>query len=247
MSRLIYSGPSRSGTTVGARFLNMHPDVCMTNEVGIYRLARADGYVKRIYDRINKNDNFSFNIDKGFDISGLLSIETIDKKQAVLEVESVLFGNKYKFFGDKGIFSSEADFIRDLGLDFDLIVIHRDPRDVVSSVIRHRGSTYGYDSGDDPAIILKNWKDNMEDMLLSARMIAKRSLVIKFEDFIEHPGMNSKKIEEFLGLTGFESLEKEAFLKESSNMGYYNSLFPNWRDYLTEDLIEFADVLGYEF
>ena len=245
MGRLIYSGPSRSGTTVGATFLNMHPDVCMTNEVGIYRLAKYSDYLTRLYNKIVNNPNFGFNLPDYFDVSNIKALNSDSIKQAILDVEKLIFDDNYKFFGDKGIFSDEADVLRDNGLSFDLIVIYRDPRDVVSSVIRHKGSNYGYDSGDNPAIILANWKDHLTDMLLTSRIVADRSLVIKFEDFIENPGKNSEKIEDFLGLTGFADLERQAFSKEASNVSYYTKFFPNWKDYFNEELSEFTDVLGY--
>lgn len=124
-------------------------------------------------------------------------MDLLPSKKRILKLEEVIFNNSYSFFGDKGIFNPGAKLLHENNLDFILIIIYRDPRDVVSSVVRqYPSSHFGYNSND-PNVIYRIWSEWLTEMITIGNDYATKSLIIRFEDYIENPGLNGTKINSF--------------------------------------------------
>jgi hypothetical protein len=241
--RLILTGPSRNGTTISSKFLSNHEDIWMTNEVRLYMGVDKKNHAGSVYRNIKGNPRFGFNLPPSINIDHIKNLDSLPLDQRVLGMENVLFNNRYAFFGDKGIHSEQAKLLHDNGLNFKLIVIHRDPRDVVSSVRRH-GHSFGY-SSKNPKIIASECLHHFNDMVMAGEKYADDFLVIRFEDYIEKPGYNATIIENFLGISGLVEVEKRIINPKVAHMGYYKKLLPQWRNEFSSDVMNFMKEFNY--
>jgi hypothetical protein len=192
------------------------------------------------------NRRGALNLPKDFDPSVLASIDkNLSIKEQLLAIEEEMFGGRYKFFGDKGIFSPGAKVLNDFGLDFKLIIIHRDPRDVVRSVKRHYpGSHFGYKTNDTTKIG-DIWADWFLDMKFAGKNYASDCLVIRFEDYIDNPGLNGEKINSFLGITGMEMCEKQTINIHNTHKGYYKNINLDWQKNFSEKTKQLMKRFNY--
>ena len=239
--RLVLTGTSRSGTTITRKILNGHPEICMTNEGRLYWEPDNDDYFQFVYERLKRH----------VDLSDLTKLNRLKKtqfsslKDQIEAAEKIVFADKdLKYFGDKGLMVATFEKIIKSDILFQLIIIHRDGRDAISSSIRRRNKSWF--SGGSINQRSKKWAAEMGGKMQIAERLGLEHVVIKFEDYFDHPGKNMGLVQEFLGVEGLLECEKEKINRNMlKHVGYYKEHIPNWRKEFHPNAIKLLEELGY--
>lgn len=245
MNRLILTGPSRCGTTISSKLLTAHKDVYVTNEVRTYMFLDRPNYKEALYKNIVTRGG-ALNLPPDFSAATLKNIpNNVTLKEQLLRIEEEMFGDNYLFFGDKGIFSGGAKTLNNMDLEFKLILIHRDPRDVVRSVKRHfPHSHFGYNTNNTREIA-DIWADWFLDMERVGQDLATDYIIMKFEDYIDNPGLNGEKINNFLNIEGMIECEQATISLKSTHKGYYADLNEDWSKEFSDKTKNLMTRLNY--
>lgn len=254
--RLILSGSSRCGTTITRDILSEHPDIHMTNELRLYyenllfiKPEQYFNFIKKAFKKSGWDYNkLPIKIDMNNFTNKCMSVlekDTIENR--ILAAEKIIFNGKYKIFGDKGAKPSAIYRMNAEGIKFKLILIYRDGRDVAASGVRHkRGlappwSNKAIDNAVLWAINFNNWFSVIDSG------VVKDYIIIKFEDYIDKPEYNFRKIAEFLNLNPdiFLDIQREKFIFTEAHRGYHTKWCPNWRKTFPYSVKEVLKRLEY--
>lgn len=145
----------------------------------------------------------------------------------------------------------EFEFLNARGFKF--IHIYRDGRDSVSSGMRvwkEKVFKGGYRPWKDlnPKINSKDWADAINIWEKAKSFIdVSRYIDIKFEDYFDFPGRNSKKIANLLeiGSDKLINIERKLINIDEAHRGYYTEWVPDWKKTFHPDAIEALKFLGY--
>lgn len=254
MSKLILSGSSRCGTTVTRRILCSNPDIWITNELRTFfheagnikmptrpvlYAPTAKEYFEALVMKVKTGEGVDYHgFPTGFNFDTFvddcmrnLHDDSLDGRlNAVCET---IGGNRFKYIGDKGASHKVLLDMYEKGIEYKLIVIHRDGRDAAASGARHRRglkppwSNCCVENAD-------HWAGNFEGLFSVLDKIDNRNYtVLRFEDYIENPDLNYKKMADLLEVD-VDSFNKNIFKPDSSHMGYFPNHCPDWENTFTE-------------
>jgi len=270
VQRLLVRGHHRSGTTLLSKILRNKPDLYITYELGTYDYPfipneTNEQKLSRILSHLDNNFVLR-NQDIRTDMLNLRnSIEEHIKPFSspidyINVIEEELFQNKYRIIGDKYpnvLPEDRIQYLMNFQLDFKVIWIYRDGRDVVSSCYRHGGQGREPKIGDTRPI----WSciDPKEGSLKWARVMwywdhiynkykdIIPMLQIKFEDMFKYPNMVAEDIGNFLNIDPGIILNniKTYASSSESNSGYYDRIIPYWDKQFTPESMSMLEKLGY--
>lgn len=252
MGRLILTGSSRCGTTITRHILSEHPDIYLTNELRLYwrTLLNKDpniyfNYIKKMMVKGNNYSKLPKNFSKKLfnEICSSFKDDTILNR--ILSAEKGIFMNPPRYFGDKGVNLSVLDRFFEINLDFKLIFIYRDGRDVAYSGFRQlKDRTEPPWSNDMPKNAL-HWAKKINGLL--KRQEKNNWLAIKFEDYIENPDKNINKVADYLEIDSAPLfMARDRFINnKTSHIGYYKKGWPNWQTECPQQAINVLKKLGY--
>jgi hypothetical protein len=265
MKKLILTGSSRCGTTITRDILSAHPKIWLTNELRVFfdqnpsRLAMgpclyadtAEEYFTALKNKVIKAENVDYHkFPPGFDFNKMVELCLAHLKEDTLEgrldaVYTALAGNNnLEWFGDKQARPNVLKKMYELGIDYRLIIIYRDGRDVAASGARQKkGAPPPWSN--DPAENADSWAAIFENQLSVLEILDPNMYVlIRFEDYILEPDKNFELIGELLGIDHNE-FNKTIFKKEKAHMGYYAQWCPDWEQTFTERSKAMLKRLGY--
>ena len=253
MERLILKGAARCGTTITRDILSAHPDIYLTNEVRLYwvpySFKTAEDYFKKLKQNVERMDanppdwrpdnycSIPDYVDMNNFVEDCMShLQKDTVKDRILGAEKVLYGDRYRYFGDKG---ATPDTLRRMSKDlpYKLIFIVRDGRHVASSKIR-----LGWSS--DIVRAVNDWTKTIGSTL---DVIDKDYIIIRFEDYIDYPERNTNKMAKFLGV-GKEKLfniKQKLFSIEKAHKGYYKDYCPDWNKTFPKKTKQLLERLNY--
>lgn len=267
--RLIIAVPtSRNGSTFLMRVLNAHPEVCITNEARLYRLRFWPCHFLQaieVLDRypIGKKAGVPAlrrefgHVSKDYPDIPLRYRDWGISAHCIKAVENALFGKDRKgYVGDKGYLPlpppshDRAVTIEEaikLFSDMRVIFLHRDPRDVLTSMYRthkryvERGiklplehpSRWDKNPAWHPTRTFDVWRQSREWAWVMKRWreeIAPRcsSLKIRYEGLMDDPESALREVGRFLGLDP-SSMVKEFHKRVAhrDHVGYWRRLLPD--------------------
>lgn len=251
MKRLILSGSSRCGTTITCDYLIKHPDVYLTNELRIY----YNGLIKD-----NPVDYYNIILSK-YNKPGYHRIPDIEAKsrlieciananeegiyQRIINVENAVFNGFNGYIGDKGVSFRAINAMDENDVDYKLIYIYRDGRDVAYSGYLKSSQGAKPPWSQNMAENAEHWAMRFKTFLDLAE--GRNWLGIRFEDFINKPGKNSKKISEYLGIDQGKLItaEKSTINKKRAHLGHHKNNWPNWKNDSSELFLSVLDRLNY--
>jgi hypothetical protein len=265
MKKLILQGSSRCGTTITRDILSAHPKIWLTNELRVFfgknpsrqamgpclYAGTAEEYFTALKNKVVKGEGVEYHkFPPGFDFNKMVELCLAHLKEDTLEgrldaVYAALVGNNnLEWFGDKQAQPNVLIKMYELGIDYKLIIIHRDGRDVAASGARHgRGSLPPWSN--DPVENADHWAQVFENQLPVLEKIDPSMYVfIRFEDYILEPDKNFELIGELLRVDPNE-FNKTMFNKEKAHMGYYSQWCPDWEQTFTNRSKAMLKRLGY--
>lgn len=263
--RLLVRGQARSGTSMLAQLLHIEPEVCITHELLLYdALMHRDTtgpFLNVVCNQINKHRHkwrvSSDYVGEQDVVEQLREAIPIDfgKRDALLMAEKILYqGNR--IFGDKiprSFGSAAVSAMMHLNLDFALMYIHRDGRDVCASKFRYATVEHQTNfrwaeanvkkASAEWAAGLKQWED-FHNIYMDSVPI----LVLKFEDIVNDQEVQAEKIASFLDIDPALVLAqfKEVVGKAPPNIGYYKEWIPEWEKMFTDEAKESLERYGYK-
>ena len=217
---LIITGHQRSGTSILQRVCNSHPDIVLTNEVGWYMFLNKPfkKHMQLILRRWLNKGNYPMRHSrykitkrvKGLDFGRNLLlvmrylVHLLQYQQDLVTANSVDRALESLFPGIRYVGDKYPDYwfkLDELARFSDLrcIVIYRDPRDMVNSVlIKSRGE----------------WRDSWPSKLQHAAPVAQRWVrliekieknrekiyTIRYEEFVKNPDIISSGLASYLGV-----------------------------------------------
>jgi hypothetical protein len=185
MKKLILQGSSRCGTTITRDILSAHPKIWLTNELRVFcdynpsKLVTspclyadtAEQYFTALQNKVIKGEGVEYHkFPPGFDFNRMVELCKAHLKEDTLEgrldaVYSALAGNNnLEWFGDKQARLNVLLKMYELGIDYKLIVIYRDGRDVAASGARHKRGLMPPWSND-PVENADHWAEIFEKLL----------------------------------------------------------------------------------
>jgi len=208
---LLITGHARSGTSLITRILNRHPQVKLNFEFENFLHLNVDYETHINGVRKNYRDfplvRTGYNIDL---IQHLMSAwflyryRTVLKKneQGTITPETIL-GTLHHLFpqaqvvGDKKpLYIYELDALLQYA-SMNVLIIYRDPRDVVRSVIQRRDREGWYeDRFSTTKKIAQSWVNAINIM----EQVADKVALLRYEDLVEDPAEIMRRIGDWLGL-----------------------------------------------
>jgi len=260
--RLILCGSSRSGTTITMKMLNSHPEIHITNEGRAFWRSCVDKpnakeYFEAIQRRWNRRDHAYRRPPKGFDSSKIVEIGMKNLKSDDLDGRTQAYCDainieNWKYTGDKGADPEVLIRMCEEGLDFHLIWIHRDGRDVAHSGFRRgvralrRGVKRPPPWSDKYSENANLWSGRVLRFLDNIEKFRHCNYtIIRLEDYVDHPGKIGKEIDRFLGIKEMETIEKAMIDPRRINKGYGTRAHPDWRNHFTKEGKRALAMLGY--
>lgn len=258
--RLLLAGHGRSGTTPTQRIINGCRNLWVTNEFCLYDYAFGyhpkgiditdplNYYNSLVCDKANVSNigHYTY-IDPppNFEIAAFVqncmyNYAFDDIELRINAVEKVLFGEKYKWFGDKTVFQEVIEDMYLAGIPYKLIFIIRDGRDNVASRIKANFKTMSGLTRD------YVWAKYIFDWIEFKKKLNEDDFIeLRFEDF--QTELNVCKIVDFLGLDIKELLQsqKNNFNAERAHPGHYKKYVPDWEKTFCSEAKEALNILGY--
>ena len=265
MKKLILTGSSRCGTTITRDILSDHPMIWLTNELRVFfdknpsRFAlgpclyadTAEEYFTALKNKVIKGEGVEYHkFPPWFDFNKMVELCLANLKEDTLEgrleaVYTALVGNhNLDWFGDKQARPNVLLKMYELGIEYKLIVIYRDGRDVAASGARHkRGLPPPWSN--DPVENAESWAGIFESLFdVLEKLDPSMYVVIRFEDYILEPDKNFELMGELIGID-HNKFNKAMFKKEKAHMGYYPQWCPDWKQTFTEKSKTMLNRLGY--
>lgn len=252
---LIVFGSSRSGTTITMKILNEHSDIHLLNESRIFyndfiNINPAEAYINKICNRIAGKRDYH-RVPKGYKINSLKNkfLNTLKEDSIVNRAKALhkvmVPEFKHKIVGNKGGDPETIHKLMNSDFDLKVVYIHRDGRDVASSGVRYKkglGAPWSNNSIEN----VEFWADRVNRFLTLKNDLPKEKFtIIKFEDYIDSPGKNMKKVEKLLGINGLVGLEKQKIDTKQAHYGYYTKWIPNWNTIFSDEVKNTLKSLGY--
>jgi hypothetical protein len=265
MNKIIIQGSSRCGTTITRDILSAHPKIWLTNELRVFcdknpskrvigpclYADTAEEYFTALKDKVIKGEGPEYHkFPPGFDFNKMVELCLAHLKEDTLEgrldaVLSALAGkNDFEWFGDKQARLNVLIKMYELGINYKLIVIYRDGRDVAASGVRHkRGLSPPWSNN--PVENADHWATVFEEQFpVLEKIDPSMYVLIRFEDYILKPDKNFELIGELLGVDPNE-FDKTMFNKAEAHMGYYTKWCPDWEQTFTDRSKAMLKRLGY--
>jgi hypothetical protein len=267
---LILAGSSRCGTTITRSVISSGASAWMTNELRIFYdqlhismfsksnpptsvkllLAEtAEEYFRTLKENAIKGEGLPYrrlppryHFEKFFSgcMKNLKKDDLHGRIDAVLEA---IFGKyPYSIVGDKCASPTILKLMKQNGIDFKLIIIHRDGRDVASSGIRHKFKDRVAPWSLDPTENADHWAENFEDLFNVVETCEIPHLLLRFEDYKTDPDKNFGLICKYLGVY---DLKRRLIDPNTTHVGYYKEWIPNWEDVFSEKSKSMLKRLGY--
>lgn len=214
IQRTILCGLGRSGTSLTFKLMNAHPDVVMTYE--------------SIYKPFLYNDNLELLHELYFEMVKFYRTCNNSLMAAYDHMKENYGDRQYSYFGDKTIYQENEDFRRrlvnavsDNKLD-KLVLIIRDPRAMISSMIRYLNSlNQRYPEYEPQQFNLNNymrkWANFAED---ASKLLQHKDsvLLLHYESLVANPEQVITSILDFL------KLDKNDYPEELFNMAHPDSI-----------------------
>lgn len=270
MERILVRGHHRSGTTVLCDVLRHKPELFVTYEMGTYDYPFIPGEsneqkIKRLLGSIDTHF-----IHKSMGLrSDLLNLkheieEKIHTYSSPIDyiniLEEAIFQDKYRIIGDKfptPFTEDRIQYLLNFNLEFKLIWIYRDGRDVVSSCYRHGGQGRPPKVGDtrpmwscvDPKEGSVRWVKVMRawSVLYNKYKDHIPMLELKYENLLKYPHMTAEELGQFIGIDPepiYNNIKNRVSFDES-HKGYYNEIIPHWEKQFVPEAIDLLKELKY--
>ena len=260
MNRLIVHGTGRSGTTITQRIINSHPYIWVTNEFLLYDLAfcyysrnRLCDTAKNYFTSLIKQDAWTsldehrvqepYTLNRETFVEECLSNLENDSILGRIEaVEKTLYKDtEFIYFGDKLLESLALERLMALGLDYKLIYVYRDIRDVVAAKTLKGFEINKSDSYDMDCTI-----DYLTVKKAISFMKPENVLMLRYEDY--ETDLNITKIANFLNEVGgslFYINYTKLINKQRLNIGLYKQVIPDWETKFNLESIKVLQELNY--
>lgn len=264
--RILLRGQPRSGTSILAAILTREPEMFVSYELQLYdnvfRMNKDNtDALKDFAERLKGNhakrmEKYGIPMDYDAIISSLNNKvhNNINKKDLMLLFEQELFGDRFEVIGDKVPQPPNPHRINAMlreGIDFKLIYIYRDGRDVVASKYRHKVATNidPYWATTDIRQASDVWVNKMMqwDLFYDDYKDKIPILVIRFEDIIDDRDKIVKQLSDFIEVdedTINKNIE-DKFSDKTSHRGYYQKWIPNWEEHFVPPAKMYLKKLGY--
>ena len=209
-------------------------------------------YFRALHKKVTRNinyhripDKYKSVFDQQFvkDCRKNLKNNSIESKiNAVLKSLNV---SNFEFIGDKGADSDVLVRMEEAGMDYRLVYIYRDGRDVAHSGARHhRGKKPPWSNSKRENGI--HWAKRVKTFLNNKHLLdPDKYVMIRFEDYVDNPGRNMSKVQKLLGLNGLVEVEKRRISPKQAHKGYYAKNYPEWKTDFPPIGIEVLKELGY--
>ena len=233
--RLFFIGNKRSGTTILAKKINLHPDIYITHETDIiWILYNLYNGIKFEYYSKDEPHSTLVTLEKCKKIldnyQSMTPLECYEKCQYHLMENGTQWIKPTEkvpvLLGDKKPNQQSEVFVNDWTYDYfpntKYIHIVRHPFDFLNSIPRllpkyDLGLRYGSSKCKDPNIILETWAD-FEDLVLKEKEKKRFPIcTVRFEDFCDNPAEQLSKIWSFTGLSVPMKLNEK--IKEKDRFG----------------------------
>jgi hypothetical protein len=211
----------------------------------------AEEYFTALKNKVLKGEGVEYHkFPPGFDFNRMVEICLAHLKEDTLEgrlnavCTAVAGDNDLEWFGDKQARPNVLLKMYELGIDYKLIAIYRDGRDVAASGSRHkRGLAPPWSNN--PVENADSWAKIFEILLaVLEKLDPNMYVLIKFEDYILEPDKNFKMMGELLGIAPSE-FNKKMFKKDKAHIGYYSKWCPDWEQTFTDRSKAMLKRLGY--
>jgi hypothetical protein len=261
LKKLILTGSSRCGTTITRNLLSSHPAVWLTNELRVFHgtthlgdclhSARAEDYFRMLQRKVVECEGVDYHrFPAGYDFENLVedclrNLREDSLRGRIDAVLAALYGpSPRQYVGDKGASHDVLLRMREEGIDYKLIVIHRDGRDAAASGARRK---WGREPpwSDDAAENAESWAENFEALFeVMDRLDPRDCLLLRFEDYVEHPDRNFRRMADFLGVdpAGFK---RGRFNPDAAHIGCHVDWCPDWRSTFSPKAVAMLARLGY--
>lgn len=271
--RILLRGQARSGTSILTAILTREPEMFLGHELRLYdsvfRMRRDNTdtlkdvgkklrgvHAKRMQKYSRRGQKYGIEMDYEKIIQRLEKKvrNNINKKELMLLFEQEIFGDRFRVFGDKVPQPPTPYLVNAMlreGIDFKIIWIYRDGRDVVASRYRHKVATKidPHWAISDVKAASNLWAEGMMKWDLFYKDYKDRIpiLVVRFEDIIDDREKLITQLSEFVEVN--ESILRQniedKFSDKISHRGYYKEWIPSWEKEFVLPAKMYLAKLGY--